>query len=106
VLSFFNEKIREKSDLKIYLEVADKIRLERRLARYKQGLAEGKFNKPIEYEIERFHKGRPKENQETYIEPFKQCADLIINNDSFEGKIEKIIGEIKERLEKNNNEPK
>ncbi|CAG8597685.1 64_t:CDS:2 [Ambispora gerdemannii] len=88
MLSFFNEEIRKKSDLKIYLEVADEIRLARRLERYKQGLDEGKFSKPIEYEIERFHKGKPKENQENYIEPAKQYADLVVNNDNSEGKVE------------------
>jgi len=105
MLSFFNEKIRAKSDLKIYLEVADKIRLERRLVRYKKGLAEGKFTKPIEYEIERFYKGKPKENQETYVEPTKQYADLIVNN-SFAGKVEEVVGVITEKLkQKNTNEP-
>jgi uridine kinase len=98
MLAFFKEEIREKSDLKIYLEVADEIRLERRLIRYKQGLAEGKFNKPVEYEIERFYKGRPKKNQETYVEPVKQYADLVVNNDSFEGKTEEVVEVIEEKL--------
>ncbi|CAB5354335.1 unnamed protein product [Rhizophagus irregularis] len=98
MLSFFNKEIREKSPLKIYLEVSEKTRLERRLARYKKGLEEGKFTKPVEYEIERFYKGKPKENQETYVEPVKTYADLVINYDIYERKVEKVIGEIREKL--------
>ena len=106
MLSFFNQEIRAKSDLKIYLEVADEIRLERRLVRYKKGLAEGKFTKPIEFEIERFYKGKPKENQETYVEPVKQYADLVVNNDNSGGKVEEVAEAIKEKLKaKINNEP-
>ncbi|RGB40445.1 P-loop containing nucleoside triphosphate hydrolase protein [Rhizophagus diaphanus] len=100
MLSFFNKEIREKSPLKIYLEVSEKTRLERRLARYKKGLEEGRFTKPVEYEIERFYKGKPKENQETYVEPVKTYADLVINYDNYnyERKVEKVIGEIREKL--------
>ncbi|PKC60896.1 P-loop containing nucleoside triphosphate hydrolase protein [Rhizophagus irregularis] len=98
MLSFFNKEIREKSPLKIYLEVSEKTRLERRLARYKKGLEEGKFTKPVEYEIERFYKGKPKENQETYVEPVETYADLVINYDIYERKVEIVIGEIREKL--------
>ncbi|CAG8437371.1 6943_t:CDS:2 [Ambispora leptoticha] len=80
-------------------EVTDEIRLTRRLARYKQGLSEGKFSEPIEHEIDRFYKGRPKINQETYIEPVKQHADLVVNNDNYEGNVEKVVEAIRKKLE-------
>lgn len=106
VLALFDEEVRKKSDLKIYLEVKEEVRLERRLERYKKGLAEGKFQKPIEYEIDRFYKGVPKKNQETYVEPTKQYSDLIIDNDNCEGNIEKVVEAINHQIEKINERAK
>jgi uridine kinase len=97
MLAFYNEDIRKKSDLKIFLEVAEDIRLERRLKRYKQGLDEGKFSKPIEFEKERFYNGRPKENHKTYVEPAKKYADLVIEDDNMENVVEKINQKLKKK---------
>jgi uridine kinase len=101
IFTLFHEEIRNKANLKIYLEIDSDSRLVRRLKRYEQGLKEGKFNKPIEEEIARYT-NYVKKNHENYVEPTKMYADLIVNN-NFEGgaeRVVKVIEEIREKREK------
>jgi uridine kinase len=99
--SLFEEEIRQKANLKIYIEIDDDLRLVRRLKRYDQGLKEGKFRQPIEQELARYE-NYVKKNHETYVRPTKKYADLIINNNSFEGNVERIVGVMRGRLEDKN----
>ncbi|CAG8573046.1 1660_t:CDS:2 [Ambispora leptoticha] len=90
IFTLFYEEIREKSDLRVYIEVDDDLRLVRRLERYNKGLKEGKFNKPVKYEIARY-KTQAKKNQENFVEPTKRYADLIVNNNSLAGSVKEVL---------------
>jgi uridine kinase len=100
IFSLFYNEILNKADLKVYVDVNDDLRLKRRLERYKKGLEEGKFTKPIDFEVERF-KTVSKKNHENYIEPTKKNSDLIIgNSDNLEKNAEDFALKINNKLEK------
>lgn len=87
------KKIRQLLDLKVYLHAKENLKVIRRIVRDQQ-----ERNYPIEVVLYRY------ENHvlpafEKYIEPYKEQADIVINNNSHFGTaLEVISGFIKSRL--------
>ena len=74
ILSFYNKVLRNKINYKIYIDISEKIRLERRINRDIN--LRGRTNKSI---IEQFNK-TVKPMHKKYVNPTKRYADLVIKN--------------------------